>query len=84
MDNEINLYQLKNTWKLLYHYDKDNWKLSGYRWLYSINTPGDFWKFYNNWEKLYGSITYKHIFLIHHFITCQYLFIKFFWFQSFC
>lgn len=54
---------LPNTWKLWYHYDKDNWKLSGYKEIYEIKTTGDFWRFYNNLDKFKGICT-KHLFLM--------------------
>ena len=61
LDN--NLSKLKYNWKILYHHEKDNWKLSGYKCIYSISTPEEFWKFYNNWDKV-GGITNKHFFLM--------------------
>lgn len=59
---------LPNTWNMWYHYDKDNWKLSGYKDIYKINTVGDFWKFYNNLDKFKGIYT-KHLFLMKDKIT---------------
>jgi len=61
--NLCNTTKLNNTWKLLYHYDKNNWKLSGYKSIYIITSPLDFWRLYNNWDKL-GGITNKHFFLM--------------------
>jgi hypothetical protein len=49
-----------NLW---YHHEKDNWKLSGYKKIYEINNSTDFWKLYNNWDKIKG-INYKHYFLM--------------------
>lgn len=54
---------LTNKWILWYHHEKDNWKLSGFKQLYTISTIQDFWKFYNNWSVI-GGITNKHIFLM--------------------
>jgi hypothetical protein len=50
-------------WNLWYHSEKDNWKISGYKKIYEIRTVRDFWKLYNNWDKL-GGITMKHFFLM--------------------
>lgn len=59
MDNIIEL----DKWSLWYHHEKDNWKISGYKKIYEINNSTDFWKFYNNWDKIKG-IHYKHYFLM--------------------
>jgi len=59
---------LKNIWKLWYHAEKDNWKLSGYKIIYTINTDDEFWKFYNNWDKI-DDITNKYFFLMKDNIT---------------
>ena len=64
---EINT-PLKYGWDLWYHHEKDNWKLSGYKKIYSIKTIEDFWSFYNNWDKV-GGITNKHFFLMRENIT---------------
>jgi hypothetical protein len=55
--------KLPRDWCLWYHYDKDNWKIDGFKKVYSINTVGDFWQLYNNWDKL-GSINQRHYFLM--------------------
>lgn len=59
---------LSNKWNLWYHHEKDNWKLSGYKKIYEINTIGDFWRLNNNWNKLKG-INNKHYFLMKDDIT---------------
>ena len=59
---------LKHTWNLWYHHEKDNWKVSGYRQFYTIKTIEDFWKIFNNWDKV-GGITNKHFFLMRENIT---------------
>ena len=59
MDEIIQL----NKWSLWYHHEKDNWKISGYKKIYDINNSNDFWKLYNNWDKIKG-INYKHYFLM--------------------
>lgn len=55
--------KLKYNWNLWFHHEKDNWKISGYKNFYKIETVSDFWKFYNNWDKV-GGITNKHFFLM--------------------
>jgi hypothetical protein len=57
------LTKLPNGWNLWYHYDKDNWKIDGFKKVYSINTGADFWQLYNNWDKL-GGINQRHYFLM--------------------
>jgi hypothetical protein len=60
--------KLNNKWTLWYHHEKDNWKLSGYKKIYDIITVGDFWRLYNNWQKIKG-INSKHYFLMKNDIT---------------
>lgn len=60
--------KLNNTWNIWYHHEKDNWKLSGYKQIYTIKTISDFWKFYNNWDTV-GGISNKHFFLMKDNIT---------------
>ena len=55
-------------WHIWYHYDKDNWKLSGYKNIYEINNESTFWKLYNNWDKLDG-INNKQLFIMRNNIT---------------
>jgi hypothetical protein len=59
---------LNYNWNIWYHHEKDNWTLSGYKNIYNIKTIIDFWKFYNNWDKV-GGITNKHFFLMRENIT---------------
>ena len=54
---------LPTKWILWYHQEKDNWKLSGYKNIYEISTPLEFWKLYNNWDKIKG-VNSKHYFLM--------------------
>ena len=55
--------ELSSQWNIWYHHEKDNWKLSGYKKIYEIKTVKDFWKFYNNWDKV-GGVTNKHFFIM--------------------
>jgi translation initiation factor 4E len=61
-------FQLKYSWILWYHYDKDNWKLSGYKHIYKIDNIINFWKLYNNFNVI-GGISNKHFFLMRENIT---------------
>jgi hypothetical protein len=54
---------LPRKWSLWYHYDKDNWKINGFKQIYTITSIGDFWQLYNNWDKL-GGINQRHYFLM--------------------
>ena len=59
---------LVNKWNLWYHSEKDNWNISGYKKIYTIENVNEFWQLYNNWNKL-GGLTYKHFFLMKNDIT---------------
>jgi hypothetical protein len=52
-----------DTWNIWYHHTKDNWTIDGYKQIYTIDNGIDFWKFYNNWEKV-GGVLNKHFFLM--------------------
>lgn len=65
MDNKLSL---NNTWIIWYHHEKDNWKITGYKTIYKISSPCEFWQFYNNWNKI-GGITNKHFFIMKQGIT---------------
>jgi hypothetical protein len=60
--------KLSNKWSLWYHHDKDNWKITGYKKVYDIITISDFWKLYNNWDKIKG-VNFKHYFLMKNGVT---------------
>ena len=57
------LTKLPKSWNLWYHYDKDNWKIDGFKKVYTINSASDFWQLYNNWDKL-GGVNQRHYFLM--------------------
>ena len=58
----------QNNWTIWYHNSKDDWTINGYKKLYTINNVSDYWKLYNNWDKL-GSINNKHFFIMKNNIT---------------
>jgi hypothetical protein len=68
LNNSNKENSLKHTWNMWYHHEKDNWKVSGYRQFYTIKTIEDFWRMFNNWDKV-GGITSKHFFLMRENIT---------------
>jgi hypothetical protein len=55
--------KIPNEWCLWYHHDKDNWKINGFKNIYTISSTEKFWQLYNNWEKL-GGINQKQYFLM--------------------
>ena len=61
--NNLELENFSYKWKLWYHYEKDNWNISAYKHIYTISNPNNFWKLYNNLDKI-GGITSNHFFLI--------------------
>ena len=62
--NELTLdTKLPREWNLWYHYDKDNWKIDGFKNIYNISTIEDFWQLYNNWDKING-VNQRHYFLM--------------------
>jgi hypothetical protein len=56
--------KLPRKWALWYHHDKDNWKVTGFKKIYIIETPEDYWQLYNNWDKINDGINQKHFFLM--------------------
>lgn len=60
--------KLNYKWNIWYHHEKDNWKISGYKQIYQINSIEDFWMFYNNWDKV-GGVTSRHFFLMREDVT---------------
>ena len=57
-----------NEWNLWYHNSKDDWTINGYKKVYNIKTITDYWKLYNNWDKL-GSVNNKHFFMMKNNVT---------------
>ena len=65
IEKDINL---KSTWNIWFHHEKDNWKISGYKNIFTIKTVCEFWQFYNNWDKV-GGLTSSHFFLMKNDVT---------------
>ena len=59
---------LPREWCLWIHQDKDNWKISGFKNVYTIISINDFWQLYTNWDKI-GTINQRHYFLMEKGIT---------------
>lgn len=57
-----------NKWNIWYHNSKEDWTIKGYEKLYEITNIENYWKFYNNWDKL-GGINNKHFFIMKNDIT---------------
>jgi len=55
--------KFNNSWNIWYHHIKNNWSIDGYKKIYEINNAIDFWKIYNNWDKI-GGVTCKQFFLM--------------------
>lgn len=53
----------KHKWNLWFHNIRDVWTIEGYKKIYSIETIREYWKLYNNWDKI-GTINNKHFFLM--------------------
>ena len=41
--------KLFSNWTLYYHNDSNNWNQDSYNYIMNINSPSEFWKFYNYW-----------------------------------
>ena len=52
-----------NEWNIWYHNIKTDWTINGFKNIYNIKTIKDYWKLYNNWDKLYY-INNKHFFIM--------------------
>lgn len=56
-------YPLSSEWCLWYHHSRDNWKIDGYRKIYTIHNIKEYWDFHNNIDKI-GGINSQHFFLM--------------------
>ena len=57
-----------DSWVLWYHHSPDNWKLDGYRQIYTITNINQFWNIFNN-INIIGGITSLHFFLMRKGVT---------------
>ena len=57
-----------NKWNIWYHNSKEDWTIKGYEKLFEINNIKNYWKLYNNWDRL-GGINNKHFFIMKNDIT---------------
>lgn len=57
-----------DKWQIWYHSLRDVWTIEGYKKIYSIDNIKDYWKLYNNWDKL-GGINNKHFFIMRNGVT---------------
>jgi hypothetical protein len=55
--------ELNNKWILWSHNNKNDWTINGYKKMYEISSVYEFWKIYNNWDKL-GGLTKNNLFLM--------------------
>ena len=60
--------KLNDQWVLWYHHSPNNWKLNGYRQIYTISDIQDFWNIFNN-INIIGGITSLHFFLMRKGVT---------------
>jgi hypothetical protein len=60
--------KFNDTWVLWYHHSPNNWKLDGYKEIYSINTIQEYWNVFNNLN-IIGGITSLHFFLMRKGVT---------------
>jgi len=56
-------YPLHSKWVLWYHHTRNNWKIDGYRKIFTMSTIKDFWDLHNNLDKI-GGINNMHFFLM--------------------
>jgi hypothetical protein len=47
-EENITKYSLQNKWNIWLHNQKDNWKIDGYKKIFTIDSINDYWLFNNN------------------------------------
>ena len=57
-----------NKWNIWFHSKKDVWTVDGYEKLYEISNVENYWKLYNNWNKI-GGLSSKHYFIMKENVT---------------
>lgn len=55
--------QFNNSWNLWYHHNRNNWKKTSFKKIYTINNINDFWILFNNWNEI-GGLLKHHFFLM--------------------
>ena len=60
--------KFNDDWILWYHHSPDNWKLDGYKQIFTISNIQDFWTFLNNMN-IIGGITSLHFFFMRKGVT---------------
>lgn len=60
--------KFNSKWNVWYHHTKDDWKIDGYRNIYTIDNVKNYWKLFNNWDEL-GGVSGKHYFIMKEGVT---------------
>ena len=55
--------KLNSKWVLWYHHQKDNWKLEGYKQIYTVETIKEFWSLFNNLHIIGGISKLQYFFM---------------------
>ena len=55
--------KLNSKWTLWYHHQKDNWKLEGYRKIFTIETINDYWSLFKNLHIIGGISKLQYFFM---------------------
>lgn len=61
-------YALNTSWEIWYHHSLNDWSISGYRKIFSINNIKNFWDFHNNIDCI-GGINNLNFFIMRKNIT---------------
>ena len=63
MSQDLINTKLNSKWTLWYHHQKDNWKLEGYRQIYTVETIKDFWSLFKNLHIIGGISKLQYFFM---------------------
>ena len=55
--------KLNSKWTLWYHHQKNNWKLEGYRKIFTVETINDFWSLFKNLHIIGGISKLQYFFM---------------------
>jgi len=61
-------HKFNSSWDIWYHHQKNNWKINGYKKIFTIDNIQNFWNFNNNFD-LIGGINSQHYFMMRDNIT---------------